>query len=407
MNFKTFSSLKIRNYRLYFIGQAVSLSGTWIQTIAQSWLVLQLTGSGTALGFVTALQYIPMFLLGPYGGVLVDRFPRRKILYLTQGVAGLLALILGVLVLTGSVKIWMLYILALALGLTNALDNPARQKFSLEMVGKDQLQNAISLNATLVSLARAIGPAIAGVLILTLGIGLCFIANAISYIAVLVALMMMREKEMYLLPLVLAKRGQVMEGFKYIKENPLIRDTLILISIIGTFSYEFQVVAPLFAKFTLNGNEMTYTIITTAMGVGSMIGGFFAASRKRTAPHILVDVCLLFALSMFLVSLSPNLIIASICLALTGATSIILISLGNVTLQLESSPEMRGRVLALWAVGFFGSSAIGGPIIGWVCEVFNPRWGMAVGGFAAIFAAIVAIPTLKKDRYFKIPQKLK
>ena len=167
MNLKTFTSLKIRNYRLYFIGQSISLCGTWIQTIAQSWLVLQLTNSATALGIVTALQFLPMFLFGPYGGVLVDRFPRRRILYFTQAISGVLALILGVLVITGLVQLWMIYVLALCLGLVNSLDNPARQKFSLEMVGKEQLQNAVSLNATLVSLARAVGPAIAGVLILT------------------------------------------------------------------------------------------------------------------------------------------------------------------------------------------------------------------------------------------------
>ena len=406
MNLKTFTSLKIRNYRLYFIGQSISLCGTWIQTIAQSWLVLQLTNSATALGIVTALQFLPMFLFGPYGGVLVDRFPRRRILYFTQAISGVLALILGVLVITGLVQLWMIYVLALCLGLVNSLDNPARQKFSLEMVGKEQLQNAVSLNATLVSLARAVGPAIAGVLILTLGIGPCFIVNAMSYIAVLMALLMMREKEMYLLPLVASAKGQVMEGFKYIKANPLIRDTLILIAIIGTFSYEFTVVLPVLAKFTFNGNAETFTLVTTAMGIGSMLGGFFVASRKRIAPHILVDASVLFGISMFLAALSPNLIAVLISLVVVGAISIFLISLGNVTLQLESAPEMRGRVLALWAVGFFGSTAIGGPIIGWVCEVFGARWGLAVGGFAAIIAAILAFPTLKKDHYLKITQKI-
>ena len=306
----------------------------------------------------------------------MDRFPRRKILYFTQSVSGILALILGVLVLTGSVKIWMIYILALCLGLVNSIDNPARQKFSLEMVGKDKLQNAVSLNATLQSLARAAGPAIAGALLLTLGIGLCFIVNAISYIAVLIALLLMKEKEMHLLALIPAKSGQILEGFKYIWSNPLIRDTLILIAIIGTFSYEFQVVLPLLAKFTFNGDARTYTLLTTVMGIGSMIGGFFVASRRRTAPHVLVDASLLFGLSLFLIALSPNLIIALIFLTVSGAISIFLISLGNVTLQLESSPEMRGRVLSLWAVGFFGSTAVGGPIIGWVCQYAGAKMGL-------------------------------
>ena len=407
MNFKTFASLKLRNYRLYFIGQAISLCGTWMQRIAQSWLVLQLTGSGTALGIVAALQYLPMFLFGPYSGVLVDRFPRRKILYFTQAISGLLALILGILVLTGLIKVWMIYILALFLGLVNTIDIPAGQNFSLEMVGKDKLQNAVSLDATLKSLARAIGPAIAGALLLTLGVGLCFIVNAISYIAVLVALFMMKEKEMHLSALASAKKGQIMEGLRYIKSNPLIRDTLILIAIVGAFSCEFSVVLPLLAKFTFSGDVKIYTLLAVVFGIGSMLGGFFSASKKRTAPHILVDACLLFGLSLFLVALSPNLITAVIFLTVAGAVSIFLISLANVTLQLESIPEMRGRVISLYAVGYFGSPAIGAPIIGWICEIYGARWGLAVGGFAAIIAALIAIPTLKKDRYFRIPKLLK
>lgn len=372
--------------------------------MAQSWLVLQLTGSGTALGIVGALQYLPILLLWPYSGVLVDRFSRRKILYFTQAISGLLALILGILVLTGLIKVWMIYLLALCLGLVNTIDIPASQNFSLEMVGKDKLQNAVSLDATLKSLARAVGPAIAGVLLLTLGVGLCFIVNAISYIAVLVALFMMKEKEMYPSALVPAKKGQIMEGLRYVKSNPLIRDTLILIAIIGTFSCEFSVVIPLLAKFTFAGGVKIYTLLTVVFGIGSMLGGFFAASRKRTAPHILINASLLFGLALFLVALSPNLITASIFLAVAGAISIFWISLATVTLQLESAPEMRGRVLSLYAVAYFGLVAVGAPIIGWICEIAGARWGLATGGFAAILAALIAIPTLKKGRYFKIPK---
>lgn len=401
MAFKTFSSLKIRNYRLYFIGQAISLCGTWMQGMAQSWLVLQLTGSGTALGIVSALQFLPILFFGPYGGVLVDRFPRRKILYFTQAISGLLALILGILVLAGSIKVWMIYILALCFGLIKTIDIPAGQNFSLEMVGKDKLQNAVSLDATLKSLARAVGPLIAGVLLLTLGVGVCFIVNAISYIAVLVALFMMKEKEMYFQTLAPVKKGQIIEGFEYIKANPLIRDTLILIAIIGTFSCEFSTVLPLLAKFTFNGNVKTYTLLTAVFGIGSMLGGFFAASRKRTAPHILIDVSLLFGLSLFLVALSPNLITVAIFLTVAGAISIFWISVANVTLQLESISEMRGRVMSLYTVGYFGLVAVGAPVIGWICEVYGARWGLAVGGFSAILAALIAIPTLKKDYYFK------
>lgn len=365
-----------------------------------------MTGSGTTLGIVAAFQYLPMLLFGPYSGVLIDRFPRRKIIYLTQAISGLLALILGILVLTGLIKVWMIYILALFLGLINTIDIPAGQNFSLEMVGEEKLQNAVSLDATLKSLARAVGPAIAGALLLTLGVGLCFIVNAISYIAVLIALFMMREKEMHPMVLVPAEKGQMMQGFKYIKSNYLIRDTLILITIVGAFSCEFQTAIPLLAKFTFNGDVKIYTLLTVVFGIGSMFGGFFTASKKRTAPHILINACLLLGLAMFLVALSPNIITASIFLAISGAVAIFLVSLANVTLQLESAPEMRGRVLAIYAVGYFGSPAIGAPAIGWICEFFGARWGFAAGGFAAVLAAILAIPTLKKDKYLKISKKL-
>ena len=403
---KTFSSLKIRNYRLYFIGQAISLCGTWMQLVAQSWLVIQLTGSGTVLGVVMALQSLPMLLLGPYGGVLVDRFPRRKLLYITQSVAGLLALILGILVITGLIRVWMIYLLALGLGLMNVIDNPARQKFSLEMVGKDEIANAIPLNATLVSLARAIGPAIAGALIFTVGLASCFFINAASFIAVLIALFMMREKEMHLAPLIPHKKGQLSDGFRYVKSNPLVRDTLLMIAIIGTLSFEFTVSLPLFAKFTFNGNEGVYTIIITAFGIGSMVGGLFAASRRKTAPRVLFYSALFFGLSIVLASIAPTLLIAIILLMFVGAFSIYFTSLALVILQLESSHEMRGRVMSLWAVGFFGSTVIGGPIIGWIGEYAGPRWSLAVGGFAAIIAAGVGISMLKKGRYIKIPKNI-
>ena len=278
---KTFSSLKIRNYRLYFVGQAISLSGTWMQTIGQSWLVLQLTHSGTALGFVVALQFLPILFLGPWGGLIADRFPKRKILYFTQSISGVLALILGILVITGSVKVWMVYILALLLGLVNVFDNPTRQTFVIEMVDKKKLQNAIALNTFEINVARVVGPALAGALIVSAGLGMCFIINAISYIAVIIALHMMNDKELYRSPLVEKAKGQLMEGFRYVRSNPIILNTLIMMAIIGTLTYEFNVSLPLFAEFTFHGNAGTYAMLTSALGVGSIIGGLFLAGRRK------------------------------------------------------------------------------------------------------------------------------
>ena len=257
---ETFSSLYVRNYRLYYIGQIISTSGTFMQSVAQAWLVLQLTNSGTALGVATALQYVPILFLGPYGGVIADRFPKRKILYLTQSISGVLALILGILVITGLVKVWMVYILAFGLGMVNAFDNPTRQTFYIELVGPDNLRNAVTLYSTLVNLARIIGPALAAVLIAVFGLAPCFILNGVSYLAVVIMLAMMRANELLTTPPVPVSKGQLREGFKYVISTPVLGSMLLVMAIIGTLTYEFQVSLPLIAQFTFKGNASSYAL---------------------------------------------------------------------------------------------------------------------------------------------------
>ncbi len=384
---RTFSSLKIRNYRLYFFGQAISLSGTWMQTIAQSWLVLKITGSGTALGLITALQFLPILLFGAWGGVIADRFPKRRILFVTQSVSGMLALILGVLVATNTVQLWMVGLLAFCLGLVNAIDNPTRQTFILEMVEEDHFPNAVSLNSTQVNLARVAGPAIGGVLIAVVGLAACFIINAVSYIGVLVALWLMRSDELFSPPPQAAKKGRLAEGFRYVGRTPLVRDTLIMMALIGTLSYEFVVILPLFAEFTFHRGAGGYAALMAAMGAGSAAGGLYTAHRRKRSPAMLINAALLFGAVMLVVAIAPTFTLAMAAMALVGFFSINFLSLGNVLLQLESDPQMRGRVMALWAVAFLGSTPIGGPIIGWIGEHIGPRWGLAVGGIAAIASA--------------------
>ena len=398
----TFSSLKIRNYRLYFIGQAISLSGTWMQTIAQDWLVLQLTHSGTQLGIVSAFQFLPILLLGPWGGVIADRFPKRKILYVTQVVSAVLALTLGLLVFFGLVQIWMVYLLALGLGLVNVINSPTVQTFVPEMVGPDQLQNAVSLNSTEVNLARAIGPALAGVLIVAVGIAWCFIFNALSYIAVLIAFYLMREKELHPIKRVPRKSGQLMEGLRYVRSNPILFNTLVMMAIIGTLSYEFSIILPLVAQNTFGGNAGSYAALVTATGIGSVVGGLFAAGRKKMAPRMLVLSALGFGVSLTVAAFMPSLALMVGIMVIAGVFSINFISLGNITLQMESRPEMRGRVMALWTMAFLGSTPIGGPIIGWIGQHVGPRYGLAVGGVAAVVAAIIGMFTLSKKNLSRI-----
>ena len=393
---ETFPSLHVRNYRLYYIGQIISTSGTFMQQVAQAWLVLKLTNSGPALGLATALQYLPILFLGPYGGVIADRISKRKILYFTQSISGVLALILGLLVATGLVRVWMVYILAFSLGMVNVFDNPTRQTFYIELVGPDNLRNAITLYSTLVNLARIIGPAIAGALIAAVGLAPCFLINSFSYIAVVIILGMMRANELLTTPPVPRAKGQLQEGFKYVVSTPILGSVLLMMAIIGTLTFEFQVSLPLIAEFTFKGNASSYAFLTASMGFGAAIGGIFFASRKGITPYKLINASLLFGLAVLAAAFMPSLLLTGLALVLVGICSINFSSLGNSTLQLNSSPQMRGRVMSFWSVAFLGSTTIGGPIVGWFAEVAGARWGLALGGLAALIATVFGAITLRK-----------
>jgi len=400
----TFSSLKIRNYRLYFVGQGISLSGTWMQVIGQSWLVLQITHSGTALGFVVALQYLPLLVLAPIGGVVADRFHKRSILYITQSLSGALALILAILVVTGAVQLWMIYVLASSLGLVNAIDNPTRQAFIHELAGRDELKNAVSLNSTEVNLTRVIGPAIAAVVIATLGIGWCFFLNAGSFAAVLVCLLLMHGADLETLEPVARAKGQLREGLRYVWTTRVLRDVLIMMAIIGTLTYEFGVSLPLLARFTFHGNASTYAWLTCSMGAGAVVGGLIAASRTKTAPRGLIWTTFTFGALLVVVALSPSIGIAVTVMALVGVFSIMFYALGNTILQLESDSQMRGRVMSLWTVAFIGSTFIGGPVIGWIGGHASPRWAVAVGGLAAIAAGTYGLIAMRNYPSHAVPE---
>jgi MFS family permease len=394
----TFSSLKIRNYRLYYIGQVISTSGTFMQSIAQAWLVLKLTDSGTALGVVTALQYLPILFLSPYGGLIADRLSKRTILYVTQSTLGVLALILGVLVATGWVTLWSVYLLAFCLGLVSTVDNPSRQSFVVEMVGEGELRNAVTLYSTLVNLARVIGPAIAAALIAAFGLAPCFIINGISYAAVVIMLLRMNPAELRASPPLARSRGQLRQGFQYMLSHPVLRSTLLMMAIIGTLTFEFQVSLPLIARFTFHGNASSYALLSSAMGIGAVAGGLFIAGQKAVSLDKLVRAALPFGLAVLAAAFMPSLQLTVVALVFAGATSIAFISLGNSLLQLTSDAQMRGRVMAFWSIAFLGSSTIGGPIVGWFGEFIGPRWGLAIGGLAALVAAALGWRALGRSQ---------
>ena len=384
---QAFSSLKVRNFRLYFAGQSISVAGNWIQRVAQAWLVLDMTGSGTAVGAVAAFQFLPVLLLAPLGGVIADRVDKRKMLYLTQSMSALTAIVVGLVVLAGVVQLWMVYAMALLFGVAASVDNPTRQSFVLEMVGRNQLTNAISLHSTLVNAARIVGPAIAGLLIVTIGIGWCFVFNALSYGAVIVALATMREKELQ--PAIRQPKAgrQLRDGLHYVRSTPAVLTPLLMMAVAGTFTYEYQVVLPLLARFTFEGDAQTFTTMTSAMGVGAVVGGLYTASRPNRPAVALARTAALFGLVQVATSFAPDLLTVLLGLAVLGAAGVAFLALGNSTLQLATMPGMRGRVMGLWAVAFIGSTPIGGPIVGWIGEHIGPRWALGLGGVAVLVTA--------------------
>jgi MFS family permease len=405
-NQNTFSSLKIRNYRLYFLGQSISLSGTWMQTIGQAWLVLKLTNSGTALGLVTALQFLPVLVFGAMGGVIADRLSKRKILYFTQTTAALLAFILGFLVASGAVRLWMIYILASLLGFVNAIDNPTRRTFVMEMVGSRQLSNAVTLFSTAFNLSRIVGPAIAGVVIAAFGLAPCFFINAASYIAVLISLFLMRSSELHIVEPVKRAKGQLREGLKYVRNTPLLKNLLIMVAIVGTLTFEFQVNLPLFAKYTFNTNADGYALLNTAMGIGAVIGGILIAGRKRIKPGDLIYTSFIFGLTIILTAVTPTIHFAIFMMIIVGIFLIQFTSYGETMLQLQSSPNMRSRVMSLWSIAFLGSTPIGGVIIGWIGEYASPRWGLTVSGAAAVAAGIFGFIKIKNIKLRSVEEEL-
>jgi len=394
----TFSSLKLRNYRLYFIGQGISLPGTWMQTTALGWLVTQVWKSPTILGIVIALQFLPVLFLAPYGGVLADRLHKRQVLLGTQAAAAVLALGLGALVWTGAIQLWMMFAFALALGTVNSLDNPTRQSFVHELVGGDQVQNAVSLNSVEVNLSRVIGPAIAGVLIATIGLAPCFIVNGLSFIAVIVCLALMRDSELHRAQPVEAKKGQVAEGFRYTLASPTILTTLVMMAIVGTLTYEFQVVLPSLSYFVFRSGSTGFALLTCSMGAGAVLGGLLIAGRRTATILGLTVAAFAFGLATLGLSLAPTFTLAVGAMFLVGGCSIAFTALTNTILQLESRPDMRGRVMSLWTQAFLGSTLIGAPIIGWAGERFGMRWGVAIGAAAAFVAGIIGLVALYRPR---------
>lgn len=383
----TFRSLKHRNFRLFFCGQLISQSGTWLTMIALTLLVLHLTSSGVAIGIMAACQFLPLLLLGAYGGLVADRSDKRKLLVITQTLEMFQSFALAALAFLPHPPLAAFYVVALAGGVMLAFDNPARRSFVSEMVPHDDVQNAVMLNSAIMTSSRIIGPAIAGVLVVAFGFGWTFALDGISYLAVIASLLMMRTAELHPSPRVEKAKGQMRAAFTYIRKVPSLWISLAMLTVIGTLSFNFPVVFPLFVERTLHGNTTSFTMMYSVLSVGSLIGALTAAHLQSVGTIHVVRAAFAFGAALLALALVPTLPFAFPVSLFVGASSILFITTSTAIVQVRSDPTMRGRVLALQAVLFLGTTPIGGPILGYICDAFGARAGILVGAVAAVAAA--------------------
>jgi MFS family permease len=387
---RSFDSLEVPNYRRYFIGQVISLSGNWMQNVTALWLILTLTGSGFAVGLTTALQFLPMLLFGAYGGVLADRIPKRRLLLITQSLMTIPAAGLFLIAAFGVEQPWMIYIAVFLFGAVNCVDNPTRQSFVIEMVGPDRLVNAVSLNSVIIETARIIGPAVAGLIIAGFGVVPCFGLNLLTFVAMLLALWSMDPRALRTPPPAVRKKGAIREGLRHVRRTPELAVPLALMALVGTLGFNFQVALPLLAKFSFGGGAGSYALLVCAMGVGSITAAVVNGNRGETGAKVIAAASLAFGVSALLAAAMPDLIGEAIMLAALGAAAVIFVSSVNSTIQLAVSAEMRGRVMALFSIVFLGSTPIGGPLTGWLSEAYDPRLALVLAGVSGLSAAWAA-----------------
>ncbi|HZT09529.1 MAG TPA: MFS transporter, partial [Actinomycetota bacterium] len=363
------------------------------------WLILTLTGSGTALGINAALAFGPVLVLGPWGGVLADRFDKRRILTFTQSTAAVISLSLATIVFTDVVSLWMVFALSLASGIVISIDNPARQSFYVEMVGEGTLTNAVSLNSAAFTGARIIGPAVAGILIATVGMAICFLIDGLSYLAVLAALLAMHGAEMHAQRRSTRERGHLVAGLRYVWETDALRRPLLVMAVVFTFVFEWQVLVPLLANHTFHAGPGAFGLLSAAAGLGSFIGAIMAANRNaRPSMHGLGVWLAAVGVTMALVSVAPTLPVAMVLMVPIGFFAMSFMITGNTMLQLEAKPQARGRVMALYGVVFLGSTPIGAPLVGWLAELLGPRLMFLAAGSLAVAVAVAVLVSRSGSR---------
>jgi MFS family permease len=404
----TFRALTSRNYRLWLSGAIVSNVGTWMQRVAQDWLVLTvLTRHSTeAVGITTGLQFLPILLLAPYGGLVADRMPKRRLLMMTQLGLGLLAAGLGVLVLTGAVRLWMVFAFALLLGCVTALDNPARQTFVSEMVPHEHLSNAVGLNSATFNAGRIVGPGVAGLLIAWFGTGPVFLINAVSFGAVMISLSRMRVRELRITPPALRAKGQLRDGIRYVAARPDIVLIMVIVFAIGTFGLNFQMTTAFVATSVFHKGAGEYGLLGSIMAVGSLSGALLSARREKPRLRYVVGAAFAFGVFATLASQMPTYPLFAISLVPVGLSALTMMTSANATVQMSVDPALRGRVMALYMAIFMGGTPIGSPIVGWVGGVLGARWSILVGGLVAIATSLAAALWLLHSKQLRVRFRL-
>ena len=398
------SSLRVRNFRLYAVGQSVSVAGNFMQTLAIAFLTLHLTGSGSALGLAVGIRLLPYLVAGPISGVVADRHDKRRMLLFTQSACAACSVVFGVLALTGTMTYPLLLVLSFVLGCLTVFDNPARQSIISELVGDSDLSNAIILSSVLINVARVLGSGLGGALVAIIGIPACFFCNAASFGYVIVSLVLMRPAEMFWSERAPRAPGQVREGMRYAFTTRNLAITLLMIMVTGTVAWEFPTTLPLLAIGAFGGNAATYSALVTAMSVGSILGGLVAAGRRAaSSPFALSLTAALWGVTMIFAALAPTLVLALVALALVGFASIAFNSGAKAALQLTARRDMRGRVMALWAMCWGGSTVIGAPLVGWIAQELGSRWGLLAGGIPTLLLGLALLPVMWRDRRVGIP----
>ncbi len=395
----TFAALRVRNYRLFASGALVSNVGTWMQRVAQDWLVLTLTGSAGALGLTTGLQFLPILLFSPFAGVIADRYPKRRILAITQATMGATAAVLGILAVTGLVQPWHVYVIAFLFGTGTAFDAPARQAFVNEMVGRDQLANAVGLNSASFNLARMIGPALAGILIAWMGSGVgatgwVILLNAGSYIAVIGSLARMRTSELSPTTPLGRGPGQLREGLRYVRGRPDLMLVMAIVFCAGTFGLNFQMTTALMATDVYGKGAGEYGVLGSILAIGSLTGSLIAARRVQPRQRLVIGAAIAFGLVEIVAGLMPTYLTFALVLPLCGLAALTVVTAANALVQMTTAPEMRGRVMALYMAIFMGGTPFGSPLLGWIAEHAGARWTLIGGGALTVLGTLVATAVL-------------